>query len=107
MASSFKTYYGHTATPTAPQPSSRIPPAHTSAGDSLTLPSKSGSVSCGVTFFSWVLMCPVCALQESFSQSYVSSGNSFVGLMVTSSKRAYAIPKSAAPRAPVPPAVPC
>ena len=37
-----------------------------------------------------------------FSQSYVSSGTSMVGLMVTSSKRAYAIPRSAAPGAPVP-----
>ena len=33
-----------------------------------------------------------------FPQSCVSSGSSMVGLMVTSSKRAYAIPKSAAPR---------
>ena len=39
---------------------------------------------------------------ESISQSRVSSGSSMVGLMVTSSKRAYAIPKSAAPRASVP-----
>ena len=39
----------------------------------------------------------VCALQESVSQSCVSSGGSMVGLMVTSSKRAYAIPRSAAP----------
>lgn len=35
-----------------------------------------------------------------FPQSCVSSGSSMVGLMVTSSKRAYAIPKSASPRAP-------
>ena len=40
-----------------------------------------------------------CALQESISQSCVSSGSSVVGLMVTSSKRTYAIPTS---RAPVP-----
>ena len=33
------------------------------------------------------------------SQSCVSSGGSVVGLMATSSKRAYAIPRSAAPRA--------
>ena len=44
----------------------------------------------------------VCALQESICQSCVSSGSSMMGLMLTSSKRAYAIPKSAAPRAPVP-----
>ena len=35
-----------------------------------------------------------------FPQSCVSSDASMVGLMVTSSKRAYAIPRSAAPRAP-------
>ena len=41
----------------------------------------------------------VCALQESVSKSCLSSGGSMVGLMVTSSKRAYATPRSAAPRA--------
>ena len=35
-----------------------------------------------------------------FPQSCVSSGGSMVALMVTYSKRSYAIPKSAAPRAP-------
>ena len=49
----------------------------------------------------------VCALQESISQSCVSSGSSMVGLMVIFSKKAYAIPKSDAPRAPVPVAVHC
>ena len=47
----------------------------------------------------------VCALQESISQSHVSSSSSMVGLLATSSRRAYAIPKSAAPRAPTPAAV--
>jgi len=42
----------------------------------------------------------VCALPESVSQSWVSSDGSVVRLMVTSSKRACAIPRSAAPRAP-------
>ena len=37
-----------------------------------------------------------------FPQSSVSSGGSMVGLMATSFKRAYAIPRSAAPRAPAP-----
>ena len=40
-----------------------------------------------------------------FPQSCVSSGGSMVGLMVTSSKRAYATPRSTAPRAPAPAAV--
>ena len=35
-----------------------------------------------------------------FPQSCVSSGGSLVGLMATSSKRAYATPRSTAPRAP-------
>ena len=56
---------------------------------------------------SWCPKGSVCALQESVSQSYISSGSSMVGLMTTSSKRAYAIPKSAAPKAPVPVAVHC
>ena len=42
-----------------------------------------------------------------FPQSCVSSGSSIVGLMVTSSKRAYAIPRSTAPRDPAPAAVHC
>ena len=42
-----------------------------------------------------------------FSQSCVSSGGSLVGLMVTTSKRAYATPRSAAPRAPAPAAGHC
>ena len=37
-----------------------------------------------------------------FSQSCVSSGSSLVRLKATSSKRAYAIPRSATPRAPAP-----
>ena len=47
------------------------------------------------------------ALQESIFQSCVSSGRSMVGLTVTSFKRSFAIPKSAARRAPVPVAVHC
>ena len=42
-----------------------------------------------------------CALQESISPSGVSSFSSMVRLMATSSKRAYVIPTSAAPRDPV------
>ena len=89
-----------------PQPCSRPPLTHASARDSWTLMGKTGSVSYWVTApFSWVLvhtrfcLCPprVCF------QSCVSSGSSLVGLMVTSSKRAYAIPRSAVPRAPAAP----
>ena len=58
-----------------------------------------GQVSCGVTAsFSWVLVhtISVCA-QEFLSQSCVSSDGSMVGLMATSSKRAYAIQRSLHP----------
>ena len=40
---------------------------------------------------SWRTQGSVCALQESISQFCVSSGSSMVGLMATSSKRAYAM----------------
>ena len=49
---------------------------------------------------SWYIQGFVCALQESVSQILCKSGSSMVGLMAMSSKRAYAIPKSAAPKAP-------
>ena len=42
-----------------------------------------------------------------FPQSSVSSGGSMMGLTATSSKRAYAIPRSTAPRAPDPAGVHC
>ena len=42
-----------------------------------------------------------------FPQSCVNSGSSMVGLMATSSKRAYSIPRSAALRAPAPAASHC
>ena len=48
---------------------------------------------------SWGAQGSICALQSLFLQSCVSSGSSVVGLMATSSKRAYAIPRSTAPRA--------
>ena len=56
---------------------------------------------------SWCTRGSVCALQETISQSCISSGGSMVGLMVTSSEKAYAISKSAAPRAVGPAAVQC
>ena len=93
-----------------PRPCSKPLPTHTSARDSWTLMGKSGSVLCGVTApFSWVLVCTVLFLpSKSLSpQSCVSSGGSMVGLTVTSSKRAYTTPRSAAPRAPAPAAAHC
>ena len=99
MVTSFRRF--HACTECA-QPCSRPPPTHTSTGDSWTLTGKSGSALCGHCSF---LLGPsahrVLFVQESISQSCVSSGSFMVGLMATSSKRAYAIPKSAAPRAPI------
>ena len=93
-----------------PQPCSRPLPTHASTGDSWTLLDKSGSVSCGVSapfLGSWCTQGSVCVRQEFVSQSCVSSGGSIVGLVATSSKRAYVISGSAAPRVPAPVAVPC
>ena len=97
--------YAHTATRSAPN----LLSTHTSTGDSWTRTGKSGSVSCGVTApFSWVLVHKVvCSAKSLFPQSCVSAGGSRVGLMVTSSKRAYAIPTSTTPRAPDPAEVHC
>ena len=60
-----------------------------------------------LSFVSWCTQGFVCALKESVSQSCVNSGGSMVGLMVTSSKRAYTIPRSTAPRAPASASVHC
>ena len=56
---------------------------------------------------SWCTQGSICAIQESVSQSCESSGGSMVGIMVTFSKRAYSLPRSAAPRAPAPVAGHC
>ena len=61
---------------------------------------------CGVSG-SWCAQGFICSLQESVSPVCVSSGGSMVGLKATSSKRAYATPRSAAPRAPAPVAGHC
>ena len=97
MTTFFKRSHGCTATLSAT--CSRPPPTQASAGDSWTLLGKSGSVSCGVTALSpgsWCTPDSVCALQKSISQSCVHSSSSVEGLTATSSKRAYAITKSAA-----------
>ena len=87
-----------------PRPCSRLLPIDTSARDSWALPGKSGSVSCGVTApFPWVLVCTrFCLCPPGVSPVLCKSWRSMVGLMVTSSKRAYATPRSTAPRAPAP-----
>ena len=84
-----------------PQPCSRPPPAHASARDSWTLTGKSGSVSCGV-LGPGVHKVLFVTSKSLFPQSCVNSGGSMVGFMTTSTKIAYALPRSAAPRAPAP-----
>ena len=85
-----------------PQPCSRPPLTHTSAGDCWASLGQSFVGSLLLSPGSWCIQGSVCALQESISQSCVRSGSSLVGLMVTSS-----IPRSAAPRAPAPAVVHC
>ena len=93
-----------------PRPCSRPPLTHASTRDSWTLKGKSGSVSCGVTApFSRVLvhtgfcLCPPRVCSSVLCKFWQLNG----GLMATSSKRAYVITKSTAPRAPAPAAVHC
>ena len=104
MVTSFKRSHAHTAALSAPNPGSRPPLTHPSTGDSWTLLEKSGSVSLGghCSFLLGpgahkVLFVPSKRL---FPQSCVNSHSSMVGLMATSSKRAYAIPRYAVPKAP-------
>ena len=107
MATFFKRSPARTATLSAPNPAA----GHHQPTPLLETPGHS-QASLGQSLVGSLLLSPgaqgsVCALQESISQSCVSSGRSVVGLMVTSSTRAYAILKSAAPRAPAPAAGHC
>ena len=99
MATSFRRSHAHSMPPT-----SRPPPAHASSGDSGHSRASPGQSHVGSLLLSSGSWCTrfCCPLRESISQSCVSSCISMVGLMPTSSKRAYAIPKTAAPRASVP-----
>ena len=105
-----KVPYMHCHCTQCPQPCSRPPLTHASTRDSWTFTGMSGSVSCGVTApFSWVLLhtrfclCPPRVCFPVLCKFWWLYGV----LMVTSSKRAYAIPRSAAPRAPAPVAGDC
>ena len=110
MATSFKSSHACTTTLSTPNPASGrhqpTPPPKTPGHFWANLrQSLVGSLL--LSPGSWCTQGSVCVLQESISQSCVSSGSSMVGLMVTSSKRTYAIPKSAAPRAPASAAAHC
>ena len=108
IATSFKKSLAHCLTQ-CPGPCSRPPPIDSSARDSWTLMGKSGSVSWGVTApFSCVLVCTrFCLCQESVSLVLCKFWWLYGGVMATSSKRAYVICRSAAPRAPAPVACHC
>ena len=103
MVTSFKRSHACTAALKAPNPAAGhhqpMPPPE-STGHSQASLGQSLVGSLLMSPGSWYTPASVCALQESVSQSYVRSGSSMVWLMATSSKRAYAIPKSSAPRAP-------
>ena len=100
MATSFKRSHACTATLSAPNPAAghhRPTPLLETPGHSQASLGQSLVGSLLLSPGSWCTQGSVCALQESISQSCVSSGSSMVGLMATSSKRAYAIPKSRHP----------
>ena len=110
MATSFKRSCAHTATlPARDSAVGRcwpMPPPETPGHSRASLcQSLVGSLL--LSPGSWCTQVSVCVLQESVSQTRVCFGSSVVGLMVTFSKRAYATPRSAAPRAPAPAAGHC
>ena len=105
MGNSFKRSHAYTALLSTPNPSAghhRPTPGHSwaSLGQSLV----------GVTApFSWVLVHTgsVCALQESVSPVLCKFWQLYGGVNGDLLQRAYAIPRSTAPRAPAPAAVHC
>ena len=110
MVTSFKGSHACTATLTAPNPAA----GHHQPTPLLETPGHSWA-SLDQSLVGSLLLCPVfwctqvfvCGPQESVSPVLCKFGGSMVGLMVSSSKRAYAIPRSTAPRAPAPAAVHC
>ena len=105
MATSFKRSHPHTATLSALSPAT----GHCQPTSLLETPGHS-QAGLGQSLVGSLLLSPgSCAhkllfvpSKRLFLQSCVCSGGSMVGLVVTSSKRAYTIPRSAAPRAPDP-----
>ena len=103
MVTSFKRCHASTATLSEPNLAAdhhQSMPLPETPRHSWASPGQSLAGSLVLSSGSWCTQGFVCTLQESVSQSCVSSGSSMVGLMVTFSKRAYAIPGSTAPRAP-------
>ena len=105
MATSFKRSHARTATLSAPNPAAghcqhtllqRPLDTHGQVWVSLLW------VHCSFLLGPGVYKVLFLPSRNLYPQSCVSSGGSMVGLMATSSKSTYAIPKSAAPRAPAP-----
>ena len=106
---SFKKSYANTAAFSAPEPAAghcRPMPLLETPGHSRASLGQSLVKSLLLSPGSWCAQGFVRALQESISP-VLSSWGSIVGLMATSSKRAYAIARSAAPRVPAPAAGQC
>ena len=104
MVTSFKTSCAYSAALSAPKPAvgqHRSTPLLETPGHSQA---SLGQSLVGSLLLSPGSLCPqgsVCAFQESVSPVLCKFWQLYVGLMATSSKTAYATPRSAAPRAPV------
>ena len=95
IVTSFKRSHALTSILSAPNPAAghhRPMPLLETPGHPQASLCQSPVVSLLLSPGSWCTQGSVCALQESVFQSCVSPGGSMVGLMGTSSKRAYAIP---------------
>ena len=103
VAPSFKMSYAGTATLRAPSPAAGhhqpTPPPETPGHSQVGL-SQPLVGSLLLSPGSWCALAFVCALQESVSPVLCKFWQLHGGLMAISSKRAYAIPRSTAPRAP-------
>ena len=110
IETSFKRSHASTATLSASNPAAghRQPmPLPETPGHSRASLGQSHVGSLLLSPGSWCTQGSVCALQESVSPVLYKFWWLYGGLMVISSKGAYAIPRSTAPRAPVPVAVHC
>ena len=102
MAASFKRCRAHTVTLSAPDPAAghRQPtPLPETPGHSRASLGRSLVESLLLSPGSWCAQGSVCAFQESISPVLCKFWWLYGGLLVTSSKRAYAIHRSTAPRA--------
>ena len=110
MMTSFKRSCAHTAVLSTPDPAAghhRPTPPPETPGHSRASLHQSLVGSLLLSPGSWCAQGSFCALPESVSPVLCKFWRLWGGLMVTSSKRAYAIPRSTAPRAPDPAAVHC